>query len=173
MIVIQKIYDGISLASEWSGRAVRWLLIPLIISIAYDVFMRYVLNSPTIWSFTLSYMLGATVIVIGFAYVHFHRGHVTVDLIYSRFPTKVKLIIDVFFTTVFFLPLFFMLTVVSIKHAWWSYSVNEIATESVWYPIIWPFKIVFALGFLLLFLQGVANFMKDVAALVKGGGEPC
>ena len=172
MKVIQKIYEGISLLSEWSGRAVRWLLVPLILSIAYDVFMRYVFNEPTIWSFTLSYMLGGSLTMIGFAYVLCHRGHVSVDLIYSKFPAKLKLIIDVVFTAVFFLPLFFMLSKVSVKHAYWSVSVNEIATESVWYPVIWPFKIAVALGFCLLFLQGVANFLKDIATLVKGGGEP-
>lgn len=150
----------------------RWLLVPLILSIAYDVFMRYVFNAPTIWSFTLSYMLGATVIMIGFAYVLYHRGHVSVDLIYSKFSTKVKLIIDIVFTVFLFFPLFFMLTKVCVEHALWSISVNELATESVWYPIIWPFKIVMALGFGLLFLQGIANFLKDVMALVKGGSEP-
>jgi len=172
MKAIQKVCNGISLLSEWSGRAVRWLLVPLIISIAYDVFMRYVFNAPTIWSFSLSYMLGGTVEMIGFAYVLHHRGHVSVDLIYVKFPIKIKLIINVVFTAIFFLPLFFMLSKVSVEHAYWSCSVNEIATESVWYPIIWPFKIAVALGFCLLFLQGVANFLKDITALVKGGGEP-
>ena len=172
MKIIRTIYKSIGLLSEWSGGAVRWLLVPLIISIAYDVFMRYVFNAPTIWSFELSYMLGATLIMIGFAYVLYHRGHVSVDLIYSKFPTKVKLIIDIVLTVIFFFPLFFMLTKVSVEHALWSYSVNEIATESVWYPIIWPFKIAVALGFGLLFLQGVANFLKDIMTLIQGGSEP-
>jgi TRAP-type mannitol/chloroaromatic compound transport system permease small subunit len=172
MKTIQKIYNGISLLSEWSGKTARWLIVPLIVSIAYDVFMRYVFNAPTIWSFSLSYMLGATLIMIGFAYVLYHRGHVSVDLIYSKLPTKVKLIIDIVFTVIFFFPLFFMLTKVSIEHAFWSCSVNEIDTESVWFPIIWPFKIAVALGFGLLFLQGVANFLKDVMALIRGGSEP-
>lgn len=172
MKAIQKVCNGINLLSEWSGRAVRWLLVPLIISIAYDVFMRYVFNAPTIWSFSLSYMLGGTVEMIGFAYVLYHRGHVSVDLIYAKFPKKIKLIINVVFTAIFFLPLFFMLSKVSVEHAYWSCSVNEIATESVWYPIVWPFKIAVALGFCLLFLQGVSNFLKDITTLVKGGGEP-
>jgi TRAP-type mannitol/chloroaromatic compound transport system permease small subunit len=110
--------------------------------------------------------------MIGFAYVLYHRGHVSVDLIYSKFPTKVKLIINVVFTVIFFFPLFFMLAKVSIEHALWSCSVNEIATDTVWYPIIWPFKIAVALGFCLLFLQGVANFLKDVVQLIQGGSEP-
>jgi TRAP-type mannitol/chloroaromatic compound transport system permease small subunit len=97
---------------------------------------------------------------------------VSVDLIYSKFPTKVKLIIDIVFTAIFFFPLFFMLTKVSVEHAFWSYSVNEIDTESVWFPIIWPFKIAVALGYGLLFLQGVANFLKDVTQLIQGGSEP-
>jgi len=167
-----KVFDGIGLVSEWSGRAIRWLLVPLILSVVYDVFMRYVLNAPTIWSFTLSYLLGATMIVVGFAYVLRHRGHVSVDLIHSKFPTRVKLIIEVVFTAVLFFPLFFMLAKVFVQHAWWSYSVDEIATDSVWYPTIWPFKIALAYGFVLLFLQGIVNFAQDVARLARGGREP-
>ena len=172
MMIIRSIYNGIGLLSEWSGRAARWLLVPLIVSIAYDVFMRYVFNAPTIWSFNLSYMLGATLIMIGFAYVLYHGGHVSVDLIYSRLPVKARLTINIVMGIIFFLPLFFMLSMVSIEHAFWSWSVNEKATDTVWYPIMWPFKIAVALGFALLFLQGVANFLKDVMALMRGGREP-
>jgi len=171
MRAMWKVFDGIGLLSEWSGRAVRWLLVPLVLSIVYDVFMRYVLNAPTIWSFTLSYMLGATLVVVGFAYVLRHRGHVSVDLIQARFPIRTKLIIEIVFTVVFFFPLFFMLAKAFVAHAWWSVSVNETATDSAWYPIIWPFKIALAYGFVLLFLQGVVNFAEDVAQLAGKGRE--
>ena len=140
-------------------------------SVAYEVFVRYVLNAPTTWSFTLSWMLGATIVTIGFAYVLRHRGHVSVDLIQARFPTRVKLIIEVVFTAVLFFPLFFMLAKVFVAHAWWSYSVNETATDSAWYPTIWPFKIALAYGFVLLFLQGIVNFAQDVAQLAGRGRE--
>ncbi len=172
MSIIQKIYDGIGLVSEWTGKAARWLIVIIIIAITYDVFMRYALNAPTNWSWCLSYMLGASFLALGLAYTYYHRGNVRIDIIYSRFSPKTKLVIDVFFTLLFFFPLFFILIRIFIQDAWFAYSIRQIDNNSVWYPITWPFKTAVALGFCLLFLQGIATFVKDVTALVKGGKEP-
>ncbi|MBA7642631.1 hypothetical protein ES703_50331 [subsurface metagenome] len=172
MRVIQKMYNGIGLVSEWSGRVVMCLVAILIISITYDVFARYLFNAPTIWSYTLSYMLGTTIIAIGLPYVYYHNANVRVDVIYSRLSPKGKLIIDVCLTIFFFFPLIFMLTKVFGQDAWRAYLTGEVATESIWYPPFWPFKLVVALGFGLLFLQGIATFLKDVISLTKGGNAP-
>lgn len=170
--VLQKIYDRIGLVSEWSGRIVSGLIILLIVSITYEVVLRYLFGAPTTWSFSLSYMLGGTFAVIGLAYVYYHHANVRVDIIYTRFSPRGRLIIDIVFTFIFFFPLFFMLTWVFGRDALFSYSVHEIATESTWYPILWPFKTLLALGFGLVCLQGIVTFLKDVMTLAKGGKEP-
>jgi len=170
--IIKSIYNGIGLVSEWSGKAVRWVIIILIVIITYEVMMRYLFNAPTFWQFDISSMLLAILATIGFAYVHYHHGNVRVDVIYTRFSPKGKLIIDIVFTLIFFSPLYFMLTTIFIQDAWYAYQVNETLRTTFWYPISWPFKSLVALGFGLLCLQGIATFLKDVAALVKGGKEP-
>lgn len=172
MRVIQKIYNGMGLVSEWSGKVVSGLIVLLIICIAYDVALRYIFNAPTIWSFSVSYMLGGAFAAIGLCYVYYHGGNVRIDIIYSRFSPKGKLIIDIFFTFFIFFPLFFTLAKLFIQDALFSYSTHEVGYESVLYPVLWPFKTLLALGFSLLFLQGIATFVKDVMALVKGGKEP-
>ena len=169
---IQKLYNGMGWVSEWSGKTVSGLIIVLVIAIAYDVTARYIFNAPTIWSFSVSYMLGGTFAALGLCYVYYYNGNVRVDIIYSRLSPKGKLIIDILFTVIFFFPLFFTLAKLFIQDALFSYSTHEVGFESVLYPVLWPFKTLLALGFSLLFLQGVATFVKDVAALVKGGREP-
>lgn len=173
MKFIKRIYNGVGLVSEWSTKSVMLLVIVLIIIISYDVMTRYIFNAPNQWQFVTSYMILGSFVAIGFAYVHYLRGHVRVDLIYVKFPPKVKLIIDIFFTLVFFFPLFFMLAYEFVDDAWYAYSIKEVVKEhGIWYPITWPYKTMIALGFVLLWLQGLANFTKDVMALTKGGKEP-
>jgi len=172
MRLIQKIYNGIGLVSEWSGRVVMFAVATLVVSICYDVFARYLFNAPTIWSYTLSYMLGTTIIALGMPYVYYHNANVRVDVIYSKLSPKGRLVLNVILTIFFFFPLIFMLTKVFGQDAWRAYVTHELATETVWYPPFWPFKLVVTLAFVLLFLQGITTFVKDVTSLAKGGNKP-
>jgi TRAP-type mannitol/chloroaromatic compound transport system permease small subunit len=90
MKTMQAIIDRVGFASDWSGKVVSWINIVLIITITYDVIMRYAFNAPTDWSYTLSYMLGATMFCIGQGYVQKINGHVRVDLLYVKFYPKKK-----------------------------------------------------------------------------------
>lgn len=170
--MVQRIYNGMGRVSERAGKLVSYLVGVLILSIVYDVFARYMFNAPTIWSFTLSYMLGAIIISIGMCYVYYHNANVRVDLIYNKLPAKGRRLIDICLSILFFFPFVLMLTWVWTKDTCLSFSLHEVATESIWYPILWPFKLLVTIGLFLLLMQGVATFLKDLASLRKGGGEP-
>jgi len=172
MKFIQKISNGIGLLSEWSGRTVMWLLIALIVVIAVDVFARYLFNMPTIWSFPVAYMTGAVLVGLGLCYVHLHQGMVRVDVIYTRFSPKTKLLVDTVFAIVYLLPLAATLAILFGADTWNAYLTGETACETTWYPIVWPYKAVVTIGFGLLFLQGIGTLLKDIAGLTKGGKEP-
>mgnify|MGYP003626648531 CR=1 FL=1 len=45
--------EGLSL---WVGRAFGWCILILTLSVSYEVFVRYVLNAPTVWSFVLYFL---------------------------------------------------------------------------------------------------------------------
>ena len=172
MKFIQKISNGIGLLSEWAGRTVMWLLIALIVVIALDVFARYLFNMPSTWSFPISYMTGAILVALGLCYVHLHQGMVRVDVIYTRFSPKTKLLVDIVFAIVFLLPLAATLAILFGADTYNAYLTNEKACETTWYPIVWPYKAVVTIGFGLLFLQGIGTLLKDIAGLTKGGKEP-
>ncbi|MBN1153179.1 MAG: TRAP transporter small permease subunit [Dehalococcoidia bacterium] len=172
MSVAKEIYDGVGWLSEWSGRIVSVAVPVLIVVVTFDVFMRYLFNSPTNWAYELSYMLGTATISLGLPYVHRHASHVRVDIIYSRFSLRNRLLLDVVLTIFLFFPLVFMWTKVFGTNAWQSFLTHETSYDSLWYPILWPFKLIITLGFLLLFLQGAATFMRDFASLLKGGHQP-
>ena len=172
MEILRKYCEGIGRISIWTGRGVSFLLPALIISIVYEVLARYAFNSPTIWSFTASYMMGTVIIALGMCYLHQEKGNVRVDLFYNHFPRKVQLGLDIALTVALFFPLTFMLTRVWLLDTVHAYVVSEVPVTGIFYPPLWPFKLLITVGFALLFTQGVANFIKDVASLAKGGEEP-
>jgi TRAP-type mannitol/chloroaromatic compound transport system permease small subunit len=169
MKIVQPLIDGVGFASDWSGRLVSWINVILIITITYDVIMRYLFNSPTNWSYTLSYMLGATMFCMGQGYVHRINGHVRVDLLYVKFSPKTKILLDLIFTLLFFLPAFLLVSKSLWENFFYSFHVQEKAIHSTWYPITWPYKFLIAIGISLFFVQGVMRFAEDFRTLVKGG----
>jgi len=98
--------------------------------------------------------------LIGAAYTLRERGHIRIDVFYSRFSPKKKALIDTLGYLVLFLP------VVSwVSLGLWEYWVEAFvgdhrSGQSAWNPIIWPFRFTFFLGFAFLWLQGIAEFIK-------------
>jgi TRAP-type mannitol/chloroaromatic compound transport system permease small subunit len=79
-----------------------------------------------------------------------------------------KAAIDVFFGLLFFFPILIWLWLHSIEHAMFSWQIKERAVESVLRSIVYPFKTVIPVAILLLLLQGVAEFLRSLFALVRG-----
>ena len=170
--MIEKIYKGMGSVSEWVAKVAIWLLAILIVSIVYDVVMRYLFNAPTTWSFVLSYMLGAAFSALGQARGDSIGSNVRVDIFYTRFSARGKQIIDLVFTIIFFFPLYGFLAYYFAQLTQEAIRTHQTALESTWYPIIWPYMIVVTFGLGLLFVQGIATFLKNLMSLVKGGKEP-
>lgn len=142
--------------------------IVMVVIIAYDVIMRYAFRAPTIWQYDLSYMMGGSIVMLGTAYVHSQRRHVRVDIIYNLFPERAKLPIDVVCTLLLFFPLITGLIIASAEHTIHAWQVNEFSEVGFWRPRMWPFRSVIPIGLTLLWVQGLANFIRDSYKLVKG-----
>lgn len=169
---MRKFYSGMNRISEQIAKVVKWIVLLLVITICYDVFARYLFNAPTVWSYTLSYMLGAIFSALGLAYVYSIGGNVRVDIIYTNLSLRKRQIIDLFFTLVFFFPLYGFLAFYIGRNTWNAWVIKEYDINSIWYPVIWPYMTLVTIGFVILLVQGVATFIRDVRNLAKGGAEP-
>jgi TRAP-type mannitol/chloroaromatic compound transport system permease small subunit len=156
--------------SHASGVAIAWVVLPLILATCYEVFSRYVLGAPTIWAFELGYMAMGVHALIGAAYTLKERGHIRIDVLYSRLPAKARAVIDTFGYVVLFLPVVGWLTFALWDYWVEAYLLDELSGQSAWNPVIWPFRLAFFLGFLLLALQGLAELIKCVR-FVSGRSE--
>ena len=61
---MQKIFLTVDKVSTWVGQVFSWLIVALTLLIGYEVFSRYVLNSPHPWAFDAQMMLYGTLFMM-------------------------------------------------------------------------------------------------------------
>lgn len=154
--------------SEWSGKAVSYLVYLLMGALTYEVFARYLFNAPTFWAFDLSYMLYGTIFMLGAAYTLLKKRHIRTDIFYGKWSARRQGMIDALMYLFLFFPGMIFYFIAGWDYAALSWSVEERAQFSPWMPIIYPFKTVIPLTGALLLLQGGCEFIKSVYAWKKG-----
>ncbi|MCG8566721.1 MAG: TRAP transporter small permease subunit [Desulfobacterales bacterium] len=146
------------------GDLAALLVYPLLFIVVYEVFMRYVFNSPTSWGFEATTFLYGIHFMFGVAYTDVHKGHVRVDVFTAMASPRTQTILAIVTNVIFFMPVITCMVIWSIKFAYISTLGMEVNSTS-WAPPIWPLKIIMALCFLFLWLQGIANLLKDIHSL--------
>jgi len=159
-----KIAKGIDWFTNKQGEITSMLCIPLLAVVVFEVIMRYGFDSPTIWGFEATAFLYGMHYMFGLSYTDVHDGHVRVDIFTSLAPKKVQAAINALTNLVLFLPVMTCLTIYTGKFAYTSTILLEHNSTS-WAPPIYPFKIVMAVCFLFLLLQGISNLIKDLHTL--------
>lgn len=162
--MFSRIARGIDVFNDWQGRITSMLIIPLLLVVIYEVFMRYALNQPTIWGFEATAFLYGMHYMFGLAYTERHSGHVKVDVLTSQFPSRLQAVFSAVTTLVFFMPVVLFLTIGSFQFAATSVAGREVNSTS-WAPPIYPFKVIMAITLLFLFLQGISNLIHDLQVL--------
>jgi TRAP-type mannitol/chloroaromatic compound transport system permease small subunit len=152
--------------SRKEGEITSFLIYPLLLVVFYEVLMRYVFNAPTTWGFEVTTFLYGLHYMFGFAYTDVHNGHVKVDIFTSLLSSRRQTLVSILTNLVMFMPVTACMTIWSIKYAWTSTVEMEVNPTS-WAPPIWPIKILMALCFLFLLLQGIANLIKDINTLTR------
>ena len=163
MRLVVKLIDSIT---DYVGRAACLLAIVLIMVLAGETVLRYGFGKPTMWGYELSYMVGASMAVFAWSYTHFRKGHVRVDLIYSRLSIRARAVIDVVCSLIFLAPLLYVLVLAGYNSVGFAIRMREVLTMSSWMPPAWPIRTIVFIGFTLFCLQCIAQFVRDVYALV-------
>jgi TRAP-type mannitol/chloroaromatic compound transport system permease small subunit len=167
---MERFLKTIDQISEKSGKAVSFFILALVGVIIYEIVSRYFFKSPTIWAHEISQMIyGAYVILLG-AYALKRGGHVNVDLLYGRFQPRTRAIIDLFTWLLFFYFCGLLLWKGG-EMAWDSFVFRETDSTS-FAPPLYPIKMMIPLGALLILLQGLAKFIRDLTFAVTGKGQP-
>ena len=157
--------------STWVARFAKWLSVALILLLSFEVVMRYVFNSPTVWVMQTSMMVGGALIVLGWAYVLQQNAHVRVDVFYGRLSARSKAIVNTLGSVIILFPFVGFLAYKAAVQSVYSWNMNETMSETAWYPPIWPIRIVVFVGLALFVLQAVAQFIRELRVLLGKGEE--
>ncbi|NYT37378.1 TRAP transporter small permease subunit [Allopusillimonas soli] len=147
------------------GKLAGWLILPLVGALVYEVTARYVFNSPTIWAYDVTYMLGGTLFMLGSAYALQTGSHVKADFLMAALRPRWQALIDVVLYLVLYFPAMFLFLDYGLRFAAQSWSQHETYPQSPWMPIIYPLKTVIPITLVLLLIQGVAELIKAVWVL--------
>jgi TRAP-type mannitol/chloroaromatic compound transport system permease small subunit len=169
LIVINLLTRVIDAISATIARWASLLILLLIMTLTYEVVVRYGFNAPTQWSYDATYFISSLFLILGMAYTWQQDGHVSVDLISSKIPRRVNAGLQAFLMIVLFFFCWFNIFRVMIPHLQSSWLLKE-RSMTGFMPPVYPYKTWIFFGVALLVLQGVVQFIKEMKVVFKAGG---
>ena len=163
-----KFVHSIEGLSIWVGRAFGWCILILTLSVSYEVFMRYVLNSPTVWAFDMMVQMYGALFLMAGPYALAQDTHVRGDVLYRLFPVRWQARLDFLLYLIFFFPGILALFWYGWEIASDSWRYKEVSWNSPARIQIYFFKKLIPLAGILLLLQGFAELVRCWAAMRTG-----
>jgi TRAP-type mannitol/chloroaromatic compound transport system permease small subunit len=160
-----KVVDAIS---DWSGKLLGLLVLPLVGGLVYEVFARYLFNAPTVWAYEVTYMLYGAIFMLGAAYTLYKKSHIRTDILYNKWTPRQKGIADAIMYLFLFFPGIVLFLILGCDYAWHAWEIAERSDSSPWRQPIYPFKMAIPLSAFLLLLQGVSEFLKALYSARHG-----
>lgn len=148
------------------GTIIGVLVLPMTLILVWEVTLRYGFNSPTRWAHETSEFLYAAHFLLAGAYCLRRGSHVNVGILYNRFPSRVRAIVDLV-TWLFFYLFLGVLLWKGLVAGWASVAVMEV-TQSAWGPPYWPIKLTIPLAAVLMLLQGLRKTIGNIFLAITG-----
>jgi len=128
-----------------------------------------VFAAPTAWAFEVSYMMMGSIFLFGISYALLAGQHVNVDFIHDRLPKRAISLIDAIGYALL-TAMMVWIVVVLVQNALAAFRSGEGSGLSAWNPKIWPYRILYVVGFALFALQTFAKTIENL--LVVFGHTP-
>ena len=163
-----KLIYAIESLSIWVGRAFGWCILILTFSVSYEVFVRYLLNSPTVWVFDMMVQMYGALFLMAGAYALAQDTHIRGDFLYRLFPVRVQASIDFVLYILFFFPGMLALIWFGAEIASDSWRYKEVSWNSPARIQIYFFKTLIPVAGGLLIIQGIAELLRCGKAMRSG-----
>ncbi len=163
--------------SAWVGKSFAWCILILCFATSYEVFVRYVLRSPTAWAFDISYIMYGTLFMMAGGYALSRNAHVRGDFVYRLWPPRVQAGIELVLYFIFFFPGILALIYAGTSYAIesWNYYPygftgprGQISINSPAGVPIFPLKTILPVAAAVLLLQGIAETIRCILCLKQG-----
>ena len=153
-----KIFAVIDSISKKLGFILSFLVVYLMATVSFEVFMRYVFDRPTTWVWPLaSQVFGAYCLFAGL-FTMFRKKHIRIDLFFSIFPSwlrEVARVLAFASIIIFLVVLIWQSSIMS----WSSFLIREKGPSAFTVPV-YPLKILIPLVAALFLWQSIADFFR-------------
>jgi len=158
--------------NELLGRAVAWLLLPMVLGTFAVVVLRYAFSVGWIWMQEAIMWMHAALFMLATAYTLNRDEHVRVDVFYARMSPQRKALVNLLGTLLFLLPMSAFLLVESWDYVRVSWEIREGSRDAggLPYPFVPLLKTMIPVTAVTVILQGVAQLLGD-ALTIAGRAE--
>jgi TRAP-type C4-dicarboxylate transport system permease small subunit len=137
------------------------LLLPLLAGIvAFEVFSRYILNSPTIWVYDTSLFLFGYISALGGAYAQQRNAHINVDIIYLKVPVYFRRLFNVI-TIILAVGFLILLAKMSFEKFQESLKFTY-RTPSEWAPEVYHFWLMMTVSAVIFIAEYSAELIENI-----------
>jgi TRAP-type mannitol/chloroaromatic compound transport system permease small subunit len=149
------------------GRLAMYLVFVMMGILLYSSITRTFFGVSDIWIVEMAQFTMAAYYLLGGGYSMQLDSHVRMDLLYSRWSARRKAIVDTF-TICCLLFYMVLLLIGGVSSTEYSLQYGQ-QNYSAWAPYLAPIKIIMVIGLVLMLLQVVATFFRNLA---EARGEP-
>ncbi|MCE5335639.1 MAG: TRAP transporter small permease subunit [Desulfobacteraceae bacterium] len=163
---IDRVVNVIDQISIWTGKAAGWLIVPLALVLAYEVFIRKFFQ-PTIWAHDWATQFYGVHFMVAGAWTLYLGKHIRTDLFYDKWSPKTQATVDAILYIFLFMPGMLMFLWLATEYASESWELKErLLTPGR--PPAYYYKTFLPVSVALLILQGVSETIKCIK-VVRGG----
>jgi len=160
---MDKFMKAVSTLDRWSAKLAGWIVFVMMVTITYDVGMRYLLRKPTTWSFEVNTYMLVAVVFLGGAWTLPAGGHVSVDIITERMKPINRAVLGIITSVMamFYLAIFSYAALEFTYDAW----ANNIKSTQYLAWHLWPIRSFLLIGGVLLFLEFLFRLIRNIRTL--------
>lgn len=146
--------------TSWSGKLAAAILAAMAIAVMYEVVMRNLLNSPTVWSVEyISYAM-AWMAFLGAGDTLRQGRHVSIRVVTDRFPNHARRFVF-FISNLIVAAVTAALIYPSIKWTLSAYAIGEVSDTVLQTPQVFV-RAVFPLGMILILLVAILRAFQSI-----------
>jgi TRAP-type C4-dicarboxylate transport system permease small subunit len=170
---IDSIAKGVERITSPPCKWLHWIAMIILLLLMFmtvgDVVGRYMVGiipgfGPIPGSFELTEFMLAVAVLTAIGHTQVKRGHISIDLVISRFPPRIRAIIDSA-TNLLSLAIFVLVTWQTVKYAQLLYVSNDVS--AVLRLPVYPFLIVAAIGSFMFCLAMLSTFIQSLIKVIK------
>ncbi len=141
------------------GLVAAWTSFALVLVMATNVLLRYLFSTGSVWAQELEWHLLVPISLLGMSYALRHGEHVRVDIFFSNYAEKTKIMLEVATALISFVVCLIVIRL-SIPYVLQSWNYSEGSANPGGIPYRYILKAFIPFGFALFALQSLADAIK-------------